>query len=113
MEEARHRNANIPHLSIVKGELPADWLDEAAYLIILSEILYFLSTEETEQVAAKILARGKPMGTCILVNCLEPIPERLQAAEAAKLLITVVTDTISRAKSTMNNKYRIDTLTRK
>lgn len=68
------------------------------------------SAEETEQVAAKILARGKPMGTCILVNCLEPSPERLQGAEAAKLLITVVADTISPAKSI---KYRINTLTRR
>lgn len=115
LKEARSRNADLPHLSFVKGELPADWPNEKADLILLSEILYFLSAEEIDQLAAKILNWWKPFGSCILVNYLAPIPEPIQGGEAAERFIAAIrainADTHA-AAPIITDQYRIDILTR-
>jgi len=111
LAEARRRNIDLPHVSFVRGEIPGDWPDIDADLIILSEVLYFLTPIEIDQLAAKISKRWKASGNCVLVNYLEPIPEAVQGREAAERFIATVTD-VSHAANIPGNGYRIDILTR-
>ena len=95
----------------VRGELPAAWPDLPVDLVVLSEVLYFLSAGEIASLARRVAATWLPHGDAVLVNYLGPTSEALEGAEAADLFIAALEQghAVSRVR---NGRYQIDVLTR-
>lgn len=65
---ARERLRAETTISFVRGEVPNDWPDGAFDLIVLSEVLYFLSAAEIAATSQRAMASLKDGGICLLVN---------------------------------------------
>lgn len=87
IEEAARRNAGYDNVSFLQCEIPAEWPDIEADLVVLSEVLYYLSVEEIEALAARIAGALPGDGDCVLVNYMGNTEEPLQGLEAAKLFM--------------------------
>ncbi|GMM92279.1 class I SAM-dependent DNA methyltransferase [Qipengyuania sp. MTN3-11] len=72
LQLAASRLADLANVSLAQAEVPRHWPQGTFDLIVFSEILYFLSSEEIAQVsqlAWRSLADG---GVCLLVNWIGP-----------------------------------------
>lgn len=115
LDEAARRNADRANIAFHCGELPGAWPGEhAADLLVLSEVLYFLSPEEIVALAERIAGNWCAGGHCVLVNYLGPTGERLQGDEAADFFIMAMMALVGvRCDTTMTKgRYRLDLLTR-
>ena len=109
ISEAERRNADLPHAQFLQAELPEGWPEMSADLIVLSEILYFLTSEEIVRLADGISRNWATPGDCILVNYLGQIPEPLQGNDAADCFIKAI-EPMSSVRLINGNGYRIDVL---
>lgn len=67
---ARRRCADMAWVDFVRMTVPAEWPDGVFDLIVLSEMLYFLSPDDVRSVAARVDASLGSGGTVLLVNFL-------------------------------------------
>lgn len=88
LEEARRRTADLPNISYQQAELPAAWPDGVFDLIVLSEVLYFLSAREIVELAERVGRALSPSGDCLLVNFTCPIDGGIQGDAAAELFLS-------------------------
>jgi predicted TPR repeat methyltransferase len=68
LAQARHRCAELSHVTLQRMRIPAEWPEGLFDLIVLSEVLYYLSVQEIEQTAALVrhsIAKG---GAILLVH---------------------------------------------
>lgn len=72
LELAADRVAGLGNVSLERAEVPRDWPEGTFDLIVLSEVLYFLSAEEIAQVARFTWGSLADGGTCLLVNWTGP-----------------------------------------
>jgi len=109
LSEAARRNCDLENVSFFQGEVPRAWPDISADLIVLSEVLYFLSRKEISALAECILS-SCPEADCILVNFLGPTSEELQGAQAAASFMGALPNSyhLSRIR---RERYCIDILT--
>lgn len=110
LAEAARRNADRSNISFAQGELPEAWPTTPADLIVLSEVLYFLSAPEIAELA-KRAASTCPEADYLLVNFLGPTSEQLQGAEAAAQFIAGLPRGY-RLSRTRRQLYQVDALTR-
>ena len=68
VEAASERLAGLPWATVVTGEVPDDWPDGSYDLVVLSEILYFLSAPEIADLAA-LVARDTAPGGATTRSC--------------------------------------------
>jgi SAM-dependent methyltransferase len=71
LDLARHKCVNLPWVSFNNAQVPRDWPEGRFDLIVLSEVLYFLSDEDSLDLVARCercLAAG---GLILLVNWLD------------------------------------------
>lgn len=105
---ARRRITPDAAVEFARAEVPREWPTGAFDLIVLSEVLYFLSAEEireTSQKASECLAAG---GLCLLVNWTGPNDLPVSGTEAVRLFASAAswrTENVERADT-----YRIDRL---
>jgi hypothetical protein len=84
---ARLRCARRPHISFRQIAIPAGWPDGAFDLVVLSEVLYFLSADDLLATAARVRA-GCIAGACVvLVNWLGQADDPSSGDEAAERFI--------------------------
>ena len=74
VERARARVLGHAHVRVEVAELPGDWPDATFELIVLSELLYFLSAEEVADLSRRAAASLAPTpdAHCLLVNWTGP-----------------------------------------
>ncbi|MBB6440589.1 PIG-L family deacetylase [Phycisphaera mikurensis] len=72
VERARVRLARHGHVRVGVAELPAGWPAGTFDLIVLSELLYFLSADEVADLSVRAAAALAPDGVCLLVNWTGP-----------------------------------------
>ena len=65
---ARERLADRGHVRLICGTIPADWPDGRWDLLLLSEVVYYLSAPEIDALCARIATSAMPGAHCILVN---------------------------------------------
>lgn len=108
---ARQSHGADTRLHFQRADLPRDWPQLAADLIVLSEVLYYLDTAEITQLAGRI-ARSAPRSDCVLVNYLGPVPDGLPGAEAAAAFIDAITGqtAVQGVETRPGNGYRIDVI---
>ena len=114
IDAAIARNADRPNLEFRCAELPADWPSVMADLLVFSEVLYFMTTDELADLARKIEPTWSPGGDCLIVSFLGKTDEPLQGAESADFMISALQET-THAKLIFTRsmeRYRLDILRR-
>jgi SAM-dependent methyltransferase len=79
----RARTAQFPQVTVEQRTVPADWPDASFDLIVLSELLYYLSDDDlvrTVGLATGSLAAG---GTLLAVHWRRPVPFHPQTGDGA------------------------------
>jgi|TARA_R100000049_G_C1957062_1_gene115514 SAM-dependent methyltransferase len=72
LQLAEQRVAELKNVSLARAEVPREWSEGTFDLIVLSEILYFLSREEISQIARLAWQSLTDDGVCLLVNWTGP-----------------------------------------
>lgn len=78
---ARARNAAHPQVRFERRRLPGGLPDALFDLIVLSEVLYYLSPGDLERALDEVLARLAPGGTVILVHWTPPVHDYPQTGD--------------------------------
>jgi trans-aconitate methyltransferase len=112
LRSARRRCARYSHVRFEKMHVPAEWPAGAADLLMLSEVLYFLSPRDIAAVAAHAQSCLAPEGTILLVNWLGATDSPCSGAEAAERFIAAASEFCSIGLQ-RGERYRIDVLARK
>lgn len=107
LEEAMRRNAASAHVRFIEGELPMAWPDVRPDLIILSEMLYFLSAAEIVDLAHRIEMNWQNKSHCLLVNYLGDTRQILQGREAADIFVHALRDALHIQRS-IHHGFQID-----
>jgi len=68
LSSARTRCADVAHVRFERMHIPLDWPNEPFDLIVLSEVLYFLSADDIERCARRVLGTLLPGGAVLLVH---------------------------------------------
>ena len=105
---ARERLRADPTIFFMCGEVPDDWPDGAFDLIVLSEVLYFLSPEEIAATSRRAMASLTDGGICLLVNWTGENDLPVDGDEAVRLFAGAATWQCDLAEC--EPTYRIDRL---
>jgi len=109
LAHAKTRCAALQHVQFENRLMPRDWpAGERFDLIVLSEMLYFLTPADISQLATLAAASLAPSGIALLVNYTETIDEPCNGNDAANIFIAA--SGLSRTRNLTRPKYRIDLL---
>lgn len=92
----------LPHVTVLQGCAPQDLPDLRPDLVLLSEVLYFLTPEEITDLGGWLRARAT--GPVIAVNWTGPTDEALDGPRAVAILQAV----LGPSDSTVHDGFRID-----
>ena len=91
LEQARLRCRGLDHVVLRRAVLPDDWTDPAQYgafdLVLVSEMLYFLSIEDIDRLARRCVAASLADCTMLLVNWTGPTDTPTTGDEAAACFV--------------------------
>jgi len=90
LERARLRCAGLDHVTFRRGLLPADWPEGRFDLIMISELLYFLSPADVDELARRACEAALPGCLIVLVNWTGATDTPLDGDAAADLFCSVV-----------------------
>jgi cyclopropane fatty-acyl-phospholipid synthase-like methyltransferase len=110
--EARRRCADLPGVRFEHMFVPDQWPDGAFELILLSEVVYYLSRDDVGRLAARVsnsLAKG---GSVILVHWTGPTNYPLSGDEAAALFIERIGPGYVIDRADRYAEFRLDVLSR-
>ena len=110
--EARRRCADLPGVRFEQMFVPDQWPDGAFELVLLSEVIYYLSRNDVARLASRVtrsLSRG---GSVILVHWTGPTNYPLSGDEAATLFIERIQPTCVLKRGDRYRQFRLDVLSR-
>ncbi len=110
LQEARARCADLPHVRFDRMQVPGAWPAGQFDLIVLSEVLYFLSAEDIRRCADRVRACLLPRASVVLVNWLGQTDDPTPGEEAAERFITAVTSLLVPFRQERRQGYRLDLL---
>ncbi|HEY6517779.1 MAG TPA: class I SAM-dependent methyltransferase [Roseiarcus sp.] len=110
--EARRRCADLPGVRFEQMFVPEQWPDGVFELIVLSEIIYYLSREDVARLAARVTRSLPREGSVILVHWTGPTDYPLSGDEAAALFIERVHPTCVVKRGDRYRQFRLDVLSR-
>jgi hypothetical protein len=110
--EARRRCAGLPGVRFEQMFVPEQWPDGAFELILLSEIVYYLSREDVGRLAARVTGSLAKAGSLILVHWTGPTDYPLSGDEAAALFIKCVGSSCVVERAERYPQFRLDVLSR-
>jgi SAM-dependent methyltransferase len=107
---ARAACADQPWVRFQRMQVPGDWPDEVFDLIVLSEVLYFLSRREVGAVAERVRSTLDPNGLVLLVNWRGRSGDPCTGDEAAQLFIDRSSAGLEPTVQYQTDTYRLDLL---
>ena len=110
--EARRRCADLPGVRFEQMFVPEQWPEGQFELILLSEVVYYLSPEDVGRLAARVtnsLAKG---GSVILVHWTGSTDYPLSGDEAAATFIERIGSTCIVERGDRYSQFRLDVLSR-
>ena len=110
--EARRRCADLPGVRFEQMFVPEQWPDGVFELIVLSEIIYYLSREDVARLAARVTRSLPREGSVILVHWTGPTDYPLSGDEAAALFIERIHPTCVVKRGDRYRQFRLDVLSR-
>lgn len=107
LADARARCADFPHVRFERMTIPDEWPAGQFDLIVLSEVIYFLSLDDLSLLAARCTAAVEPGGMVMLVNWLGPNDGTMSGEAAAQSLLALL-DGWACENVVIERDYRID-----
>lgn len=111
LAEARRDGADLAHVTFREATLPGDFPAGRYDLIVLSEVLYYLSTADLDRLAQLCLGALAPDGQMVLCHWLGETDYPLGGDEAAERFIAAVAPRWRPAEARREPEYRLDLLT--
>ena len=112
LDQARSRNAGLPWVRFASMFVPAQWPDEMFDLVVISEVLDYLGTDDLTVLGDRLRATLRPGGDLVLVHWVGKKAGGASGNEASDALIGNVADVISVLTMQRNSEYRLDVLRR-
>ncbi len=108
LAQARHRCADLEHVALERLQVPAEWPQQTFDLIVLSEVLYYLSPRDVAHAAQRSRDSLRAHGSVLLVHYILPTDYPCSGDTAAELFIgeTGLTPSLQRREAC----YRLDLL---
>jgi cyclopropane fatty-acyl-phospholipid synthase-like methyltransferase len=110
--EARRRCADLPGVRFEQMFVPEQWPDGVFELILLSEVIYYLSRENVGRLASRVTRSLPTGGSVILVHWTGPTDYPLSGDEAAALFIERMGSTCVVERADRYSQFRLDVLSR-
>jgi 2-polyprenyl-3-methyl-5-hydroxy-6-metoxy-1,4-benzoquinol methylase len=108
---ARARCADLRHVAFANLTIPDQWPGGQKFdLIVISEMLYFLTATDITRLATRVAASLLPGGMVLLVNYTEQIDEPCSGDQAAEIFIAATRSQLSPTLQQRHEKFRIDRL---
>src|ERR1700684_1743672 len=111
--EARRRCADLPGVRFEQMFVPDEWPDGEFDLILLSEVVYYLSREDVGRLAARVTRSSPKGGSVILVHWTGETNYPLSGEEAAALFIKEVGPSCVVERADRYRQFRLDVLSRR
>ncbi len=112
LARARQRCADLPHVTFRRMQVPGDWPAGSFDLVVLSEVLYFLSPEDIGRTAARTLDCLRPGGVALLVVFLGETDNPVSGNQAAEIFIQACGGALTRPVHRLGPGWRLDLLVR-
>ncbi len=108
MVQARRRCSGVHQVAFERLKVPDDWPQQTFDLIVLSEVLYYLSPEDVARTARQSRESLRPQGSVLLVHYILPTDYPCTGETATQIFIAEarLTATLQRRESA----YRLDLL---
>jgi hypothetical protein len=113
LRTARRICTDLPWVRLARLRIPAEWPDARFDLIVLSEVLYFLSPRDIATVAARVLDTLDPDGVVLSVNWRGHGDDPCGGDEAATILLNETQASLRVASHYQTASYRMDLLIRR
>ena len=110
--EARRRCAGLPGLRFEHMFVPEEWPDGVFELILLSEVIYYLSRDDVGRLAARVTNSLAEAGSVILVHWTGPTNYPLSGDGAAALFIEGIGSACVLERADRYPEFRLDVLSR-
>ena len=112
LAEAKRRCADLPGVRFEQMFVPEQWPDGVFELILLSEVVYYLSPEDVARLATRVTRTLSKGGSVILVHWTGPTDYPLSGDEAAALFIEQIGSTCIVERADRYPEFRLDVLSR-
>src|ERR1700729_2273959 len=110
--EARRRCADLPGVRFKQMFVPDEWPDGEFDLILLSEVVYYLSRDDVGRLAVRVTRSLAKDGSVILVHWTGKTNYPLSGDEAAALFIERIGPTFVVDRADRYVEFRLDVLSR-
>jgi trans-aconitate methyltransferase len=110
--EASRRCANLPDVRFEQMFVPEQWPDGDFDLILLSEVIYYLSRDDVGRLAARVAFSTTEGGSVILVHWTGATNYPLSGDEAASLFIERIGPAFVVDRADRYAEFRLDVLSR-
>ena len=110
--EARRRCADLPGVRFEHMFVPEEWPDGIFELILLSEVVYYLSCDDVGRLAANVANSMAKGGSVILVHWTGPTNYPLSGDEAAALFVERLGPNYVVERADRYAEFRLDVLSR-
>ncbi len=110
--EARRRCADLPGVRFEQMFVPEQWPEGVFELILLSEIVYYLSREDVGRLAARVTRALPTGGSALLVHWTGPTDYPLTGDEAVALFIEEMGAACVIERADRYPRFRLDVLSR-
>ena len=110
--EARRRCADLPGVRFEHMFAPEQWPGGAFEVILLSEVVYYLSRDDVGRLAARVANSLAKLGSVILVHWTGLTNYPLSGDEAAALFIERIGPTFVVDRADRYVEFRLDVLSR-
>lgn len=113
LRTAREACSDLPWVRFARLRIPDEWPDDHFDLIVLSEVLYFLSPCDIARSAVRVLDALDPDGVVLSVNWRGKGNDPCGGDEAASVLLNETQSALRVASNYHTASYRIDLLVRR
>ncbi len=110
LEAAAKRCADQPWVRFQRMQVPDEWPDQHFDLIVLSEVLYFLSPADIDRCARRVKDSLLPGARVLLVNWLGQSDDPCSGDQAAERFIAAMVGSLTVARQDRKPRYRLDLL---
>jgi cyclopropane fatty-acyl-phospholipid synthase-like methyltransferase len=112
LAQAEQRCADLPQIRFSHMSVPGQWPLGLYDLILLSEVLYFLSADDIALLAGRVQQSLTPGGVVMLVNYLGETGDPTSGDDAAEIFLAASAETLRVDLQQREAKYRLDRLSR-